>query len=172
MSFESRKTKIGRVVRDNMDKTVVVTVDRRRSHRLYKKSINVRKKYVVHDAQNEASIGDLVSLIESRPMSRTKRWRLLDIIEKVDLAEVTPEDIKLAEDVQKAQKTAPEPVAEVEEEPVAEAEEEPVAEVEETPVAEAEEEPSAEVEEEPVAEVEETPVAEVEEEPDDEAEKK
>ena len=124
MSFESRKTKIGRVVKDSMDKTVVVTVDRRRSHRLYKKSLNVRKKYVVHDAQNEASVGDLISLIETRPISRTKRWRLLDIIEKVDLAEVTPEDIQLAEDVQKAQKTAPE----VEEEPAAEVEEEPAAE--------------------------------------------
>ena len=136
MSFESRKTKIGKVVRDNMDKTVVVTVARRRSYRLYKKSLNVRKKYVVHDAQNEASVGDLVSLIETRPMSRTKRWRLLDIIEKVDLAEITPEDIQLAEDVQKAQKTAPEPAAEVvEEEPAAEVvEEEPAAEVvEETP---------------------------------------
>ena len=116
MSFESRKTKIGRVVKDSMDKTVVVTVDRRRSHRLYKKSLNVRKKYVVHDAQNKASVGDLISLIETRPISRTKRWRLLDIIEKVDLAEVTPEDIQLAEDVQKAQKNAPE----VEEEPAAE----------------------------------------------------
>ena len=154
MSFESRKTKIGRVVRDNMDKTVVVTVDRRRSHRLYKKSINVRKKYVVHDAQNEASIGDLVSLIESRPMSRTKRWRLLDIIEKVDLAEVTPEDIKLAEDVQKAQKTAPEPVAEAEETPVAEAEETPVAEAEEQPDGEAEEQPDGEAEEQPDGEAE------------------
>ena len=140
MSFESRKTKIGRVVKDSMDKTVVVTVDRRRSHRLYKKSLNVRKKYVVHDAQNEASVGDLISLIETRPISRTKRWRLLDIIEKVDLAEVTPEDIQLAEDVQKAQKTAPE----VEEEPAAEVEEEPAAEVEEEPAAEVEEEPAAE----------------------------
>ena len=161
MSFESRKTRIGKVVRDNMDKTVVVTVDRRQSHRLYKKSLNVRKKYVVHDAENEASVGDLVSLIETRPMSRTKRWRLLDIIEKVDLAEVTPEDIQLAEDVQKAQKTAPEPAAEVEEEPAAEVEETSVAEVEEEPAAEVEEEPAAEVEEEPAAEVEETPAAEV-----------
>ena len=152
MSFESRKTKIGRVVKDSMDKTVVVTVDRRRSHRLYKKSLNVRKKYVVHDAQNEASVGDLVSLIETRPISRTKRWRLLDIIEKVDLAEVTPEDIQLAEDVRKAQKTAPEPAAEVEEEPAAEVEEEPAAEVEEEPAAEVEETPAAEVEEEPAAE--------------------
>ncbi|PZC41618.1 MAG: small subunit ribosomal protein S17, partial [Chloroflexi bacterium] len=50
MSFESRKTKIGRVVTDGMDKTVVVAVDRRRRHPLYKKSIGVRKKYVVHDA--------------------------------------------------------------------------------------------------------------------------
>ena len=138
MSFESRKTKIGKVVRDNMDKTVVVTVDRRRSHRLYKKSLNVRKKYVVHDAQNEASVGDLVSLIETRPMSRTKRWRLLDIIEKVDLAEVTPEDIQLAEDVQKAQKTPPTAAEVVEEEPAAEV-------VEETPAAEVvEEEPAGE----------------------------
>jgi small subunit ribosomal protein S17 len=166
MSFESRKTKIGRVVTDGMDKTVVVAVDRRRRHPLYKKSIGVRKKYVVHDAKNQAHVGDLISLIETRPMSKTKRWKLLDIIEKVDLAEITPEDIQLAVDVQKAQKVALKPTAEVaEEEPTAEvAEEEPAAEVvEEEPAAEVvEEEPAAEVaEEEPAAEVaEEEPAAE------------
>ena len=106
MSFERRKVRVGRVVSDKMDKTVVVYIERRRSHRLYKKSIQVRKRYVAHDPENEAKLGDLVQLIESRPISKTKRWRVAEIIERGDVAEVQPDDIKLAEDVQVAQKLA------------------------------------------------------------------
>ncbi len=100
MSFERRKARVGRVVSDKMDQTVVVYIERRRSHRLYKKSIQVRKRYVVHDPGNDARLGDLVKLVESRPISKTKRWRLAEILERGDVAEVQPEDIKLAEVVQ------------------------------------------------------------------------
>ena len=106
MSFERRKVRVGRVVSDKMDKTVVVHIERRRSHRLYKKSIQLRKRYVAHDPENDAKLGDLVQLIESRPISKTKRWRVAEIIERGDVAEVQPDDIKLDEDVQVAQKLA------------------------------------------------------------------
>ena len=82
MSFTGRKSRIGKVVNAKMDKTVVVFIERRRSHRLYKKSIQVRKRYVAHNPENDARLGDLVRLIESRPISKTKRWRVVGLIEQ------------------------------------------------------------------------------------------
>ena len=93
MSFERRKARVGRVVSDKMDKTVVVRVEHRRAHRLYRKSIQLQKRYVAHDPENDARLGDLVRLIESRPISKTKRWRVASIIERGDLAEIQPEEI-------------------------------------------------------------------------------
>lgn len=72
----------GIVVSDKMDKTVVVLVERLVKHRLYKKIIRRRAKYAAHDKNNECSIGDKVVITESRPLSRTKRWRVSRIIEK------------------------------------------------------------------------------------------
>ncbi|MFQ3619835.1 MAG: 30S ribosomal protein S17 [Spirochaetales bacterium] len=72
----------GEVVSDKMQKTIVVKVSSRKMHRLYKKYINVSKKYKVHDENQEAHLGDIVRIIESRPLSKDKRWRLLQIVEK------------------------------------------------------------------------------------------
>jgi small subunit ribosomal protein S17 len=79
---ERRKVLVGRVLSNRMDKTVVVRVERRRRHRLYGKVITTRKKYKAHDADNACQIGDLVKMIESRPMSREKRWTVTEILER------------------------------------------------------------------------------------------
>ena len=77
-----KKTLVGRVVSDKMDKTVVVRVDRLHRHRVYKKVIRATKKYKAHDAENACSIGDIVRIAESRPISRDKRWVVQEILEK------------------------------------------------------------------------------------------
>ena len=77
-----RKTKVGRVVSDRMDKTIVVSVERLARHRLYKRVIRLTTKFKAHDEGNEASIGDTVLIEEARPLSATKRWRLVEILEK------------------------------------------------------------------------------------------
>jgi small subunit ribosomal protein S17 len=79
---EQRRVLVGRVLSNRMDKTVVVQVERRRRHRLYGKVITKRKKYKAHDADNACQIGDLVTMIESRPMSREKRWVVTEILER------------------------------------------------------------------------------------------
>ncbi len=77
-----RKTKVGRVVSDKMDKTIVVSVERLARHPLYKRVIRLTTKFKAHDERNEARIGDTVRIVEARPLSRTKRWRVVEIIEK------------------------------------------------------------------------------------------
>jgi small subunit ribosomal protein S17 len=72
----------GEVVSDKMQKTIVVKVSSRKMHRLYKKYITVSKKYKAHDENQEAHVGDIVRIIESRPISKEKHWRLLQIVEK------------------------------------------------------------------------------------------
>lgn len=79
---EQRRVLIGRVLSNRMDKTVVVEVERRRRHRLYGKVIAMRKKYKAHDADNACEIGDLVEMVESRPLSREKRWMVTQILER------------------------------------------------------------------------------------------
>jgi small subunit ribosomal protein S17 len=79
---EGRKVLVGRVLSDRMDKTVVVQVETRRRHRLYGKVVTVRRKYKAHDAVNECRIGDLVQMVESRPMSKDKRWVVTEILER------------------------------------------------------------------------------------------
>ncbi|MFA6815430.1 MAG: 30S ribosomal protein S17 [Lentisphaeria bacterium] len=74
-----RKVLSGTVVGDKMDKTIIVKVDRRMTHPLYGKVVKVTKKYYAHDANNEARIGDVVKLMETRPLSKLKRWRLISI---------------------------------------------------------------------------------------------
>jgi small subunit ribosomal protein S17 len=78
-----RKTRIGVVVSNKMDKTAVVTVERRIQHPVYKKFIKRTTKFKAHDAKNECQIGDTVKIMETRPLSKTKRWRIMEIVEKV-----------------------------------------------------------------------------------------
>ena len=78
----NRKRMVGRVVSDKMDKTVVVVVNRLVQHPIYKKYIRRRAKFTAHDENNAASLGDTVEIVQSRPLSRTKRWRLSKIVER------------------------------------------------------------------------------------------
>jgi small subunit ribosomal protein S17 len=79
---ERRRVLVGRVLSNRMDKTVVVQVERRKRHRLYGKVITTRKKFKAHDADNACEIGDLVEMIESRPLSKEKRWLVTGIVER------------------------------------------------------------------------------------------
>ena len=72
----------GNVVSDKGDRTIVVSIARRKKHRLYKKYITLTKKLKAHDADNECRVGDLVRVVESRPLSREKRWRLVEIVKR------------------------------------------------------------------------------------------
>ena len=78
-----RKTRIGVVSSNKMDKTITVTVERKVKHPLYGKFLKKTTKFHAHDEKNECSIGDTVKIMESRPMSKTKRWRLVEVVEKV-----------------------------------------------------------------------------------------
>jgi len=77
-----RKTRVGTVVSDKMDKTVVVKVERRYAHPLYGKQVTRSKKYHAHDENNDYHIGDVVRISETRPLSKTKRWRVSELIER------------------------------------------------------------------------------------------
>lgn len=77
-----RKTKIGKVVSDKMDKTIVVAVETSVKHPLYKKVVKTTYKLKAHDENNECAIGDKVKVAETRPLSKDKRWRLVEIVEK------------------------------------------------------------------------------------------
>ena len=77
-----RKKRIGRVVSDKMEKTIVVAVETKVRHQLYGKTVNRTTKFKVHDENNEAKINDRVSIMETRPLSKDKRWRLVEIVEK------------------------------------------------------------------------------------------
>jgi small subunit ribosomal protein S17 len=80
MKRGNRKERTGLVVSDVQNKTIVVEVTRRTAHKLYKKVVKSKKKYTAHDENNEAQLGDMVKLVETRPLSKNKRWRLLEII--------------------------------------------------------------------------------------------
>jgi small subunit ribosomal protein S17 len=77
-----RKVRQGTVVSDRMDKTVVVAVERRTAHPLYGKMITRTTKYHAHDEENDVRAGDKVRIVETRPLSRTKRWRVLEVLER------------------------------------------------------------------------------------------
>lgn len=79
---KERKQRVGRVVSNRMDKSITVAVERQIKHPIYGKFITKTKKYMTHDEENQASPGDIVRIMETRPYSKTKRWRLLEIIEK------------------------------------------------------------------------------------------
>ena len=77
-----RKTRIGVVTSNRMEKTVTVSVERRVKHPIYGKFVKKTTKFHAHDEKNECGIGDVVKIMESRPLSKTKRWRLIEIVEK------------------------------------------------------------------------------------------
>lgn len=84
MTAEQKRktTKVGRVVSDKMDKTVVVAVDYLKPHPLYRKIIRRTKKFHAHDEENACKVGDVVRIEETRPLSRTKRWRVIEIVKR------------------------------------------------------------------------------------------
>ena len=115
-----RKAKVGRVVSDKMDKTIVVSVERLSRHPLYKRVIRLTTKFKAHDERNEAHVGDTVRIEESRPLSATKRWRLVEIVRRagegagervVAEEEATTEAIHMAAHPGRADATEPEPEA-------------------------------------------------------------
>jgi small subunit ribosomal protein S17 len=89
----NHKTRIGRVISNKMDKTVVVSVDTLKRHPLYKKNIRRSVKFKAHDEKNECTEGDVVRIIETRPLSKEKRWRVAEIISKKEVVEIKPEEV-------------------------------------------------------------------------------
>lgn len=81
----ARKVRIGKVVSDKMDKTITVAVESQERHPIYNKTKTVTKKYKAHDENNECKIGDRVRIMETRPLSKDKRWRLIEIVEKAPI---------------------------------------------------------------------------------------
>jgi small subunit ribosomal protein S17 len=75
-----RRTKVGRVISDKMDKTVVVSVERLRRHPIYKRVVRLSSKFKAHDEENSARVGDTVRIEESKPLSRDKRWRVVEVV--------------------------------------------------------------------------------------------
>ncbi|HBG16248.1 MAG TPA: 30S ribosomal protein S17 [Firmicutes bacterium] len=80
----TRKTRMGQVVSDKMDKTVVVAVERLERHPLYKKTIRRTTKFKAHDENNECRIGDQVQIVETRPLSKDKRWRVISVVKRAE----------------------------------------------------------------------------------------
>jgi len=80
----NRKVRVGYVVSDVCNKTITVEVTRRTPHKLYKKVVKLKKRYAAHDENNEAKVGDFVKIVETRPLSKSKRWRLLTIISRAN----------------------------------------------------------------------------------------
>ena len=93
-----RKTKVGRVVSDKMDKTIVVSVERLARHRLYKRVIRLTTKFKAHDEANDAHIGDTVLIEESRPLSASKRWRLVSVVARAGEHGLPGDSVVIEED--------------------------------------------------------------------------
>jgi small subunit ribosomal protein S17 len=91
----NHKVMTGTVVSNKMQKTIVVEVTRKKAHPLYARVISIRKKFYAHDEKNEAHIGDVVSIEESRPLSRLKRWKLKEIVRKTALVPEVPADAEV-----------------------------------------------------------------------------
>ena len=92
--LEKRKVREGLVVSDKMDKTVVVAVETRKVQPLYKKAIRFTKKYKAHDENNVCKIGDKVKIVETRPLSKEKRWRVAEIMSKGEMVKTRPKQKK------------------------------------------------------------------------------
>ena len=106
MSYERRKVRIGRVVSDKMDKTVIVAYGWSSPHPIYKKAVRRETRFMTHDPENQAKLGDVVRIVESRPISKTKRWKLAEILSSREIAELQPEDIQVDESVVSAAATS------------------------------------------------------------------
>ncbi|MFP6651341.1 MAG: 30S ribosomal protein S17 [Dehalococcoidia bacterium] len=106
MSYERRKVRIGRVVSDKMDKTVIVAYGWSTPHPIYKKAMRRETRFMTHDPENQAKLGDMVRIVESRPISKTKRWRLVEILSSREIAELQPEEIQVDESVVSAAATS------------------------------------------------------------------
>jgi small subunit ribosomal protein S17 len=117
----NRKTRTGTVVSDKGDQTVIVAIERAAPHRLYHKVIRRTKRYPVHDPENAATVGDVVRIEECRPISKTKRWRLVEIVQEREVAQVAAAaiDAALVSEVQRSAARAAEDEGET---PVAAAE--------------------------------------------------
>ncbi len=88
-----RKTRLGEVIGDKMDKTVIVAVDTPKKHPIYKKTIRRTVKYYAHDEKKQCKVGDKVRIEETRPLSRLKRWRVVETLVKGEVAEIKPGEI-------------------------------------------------------------------------------
>ena len=103
-----RKTRIGRVISDKMDKTVVVAVEWRQTHPLYNKSVKRITKFHAHDEDNECKVGDVVNIMETRPLSKTKRWRVTQIFStgeipiSSEILEIPPAELEDVEEDEEA----------------------------------------------------------------------
>ena len=106
MSYERRKVRIGRVVSDKMDKPVIVAYGWSSPHPIYKKAVRRETRFMTHDPENQAKLGDVVRIVESRPISKTKRWRLAEILSSREIAELQPEEIQVDESVASAAATS------------------------------------------------------------------
>jgi small subunit ribosomal protein S17 len=95
----------GTVVSDKMDKTVVVTVVRRKKHRLYHKVMSLTNRYKAHDEHNACKLGDVVRIQECAPISKEKRWRVIEVLTRGDVADVAPESI--GKDIEETTQVAP-----------------------------------------------------------------
>jgi small subunit ribosomal protein S17 len=147
-SFGGRKIREGTVVSDKMDKTVVVAVETRVRHPLYKKIVRRLRRHLAHDEINDAKLGDVVRIVESRPYSRRKRWRLAEVLVRADRPEVAARDVDLELLGELKSEKEEEPAEAAAEEPAEAAAEEPEAKAEEAAEA-AEEVPPLEVVTEP-----------------------
>src|SRR5262245_19933757 len=87
------KLQQGTVVSTKMDKTVIVRIDRSKRHRLYGKTMHTSQRYKAHDEENACNLGDVVKIAETRPLSKDKRWRVVEIVVKGDVAEVAPTEV-------------------------------------------------------------------------------
>jgi len=93
MEKRHKKTRVGRVASNKMDKTVVVVVETPKRHPLYKKIIRRSVRYKAHDKNNECGVGDVVRIVETRPLSKDKRWRIAEILRKGEVVEVQPKEV-------------------------------------------------------------------------------
>ena len=97
MSFERRKTRIGKVISDKMDKSIVVSSEWRQASSLYRKPVRRRTKLIAHDDKNEYRVGDYVRVREGRPISKTKRWRVIELVTREELLELPSEGLPITD---------------------------------------------------------------------------
>lgn len=93
MAREKRKVRVGEVISDKMEKTVVVAVRWKQNHPIYGKAMPRLTKFYAHAGENQCKVGDLVRIEETRPISRLKRWRVVEVVERREIAEVKPEEL-------------------------------------------------------------------------------